>query len=80
MKCLERCRKEKRECEQTECRCWIESSKELNCVLESVKQNGPMTLSEIGKRLGLSFARVKQIEMSAIRKIGKLGIDDSENI
>tara|TARA_B100000287_G_C20185623_1_gene604036 strand:+ start:102 stop:344 length:243 start_codon:yes stop_codon:yes gene_type:complete len=80
MKCIERCREEKRECIQKECRCWINSSKDLNCVFEAVKQNGPMTLSEVGKRLGLSFARVKQIETSAIKKIGKLGIDDDENI
>lgn len=80
MKCIEDCRNERRACEQKECRCWIKSHPELNCVLEAVKQNGAMTLYEVGKRLDLSFARVKQIEMAALQKIQRIAGNDSKNI
>ena len=35
----------------------------------AIYENGPMTLREIGERLGISFARVKQIEKAALKKI-----------
>jgi DNA-directed RNA polymerase sigma subunit (sigma70/sigma32) len=37
----------------------------------SIYENGNMTLRQIGERLGISFARVKQIETEALRKIRK---------
>ena len=80
MKCIESCRAKQKACEQKECRHWIKSHSELNCVLETIRQNGAMTLCEVGKRLDLSFARVKQIEVGALQKIQRITSKDSKNI
>tara|TARA_R110000824_G_scaffold73668_1_gene187577 strand:+ start:1865 stop:2077 length:213 start_codon:yes stop_codon:yes gene_type:complete len=58
-------------CEQAGCRLWVDYKEDLNCCLVSVHENGNMTLRQIGDRLGVSFARVKQIETEALRKIRK---------
>ena len=54
---------------ETECRMWVNFPKEYNCCLISIYENGCMTLREVGERLGISFARVKQIEEKALNKI-----------
>jgi hypothetical protein len=56
-------------CPNDDCRMWIDYEDELNCSLISIYQNGPMTLRQVGERLGISFARVKQIEESALIKL-----------
>jgi hypothetical protein len=61
----------KKECPDKECRMWIDFPDEYNCCLISVHENGCMTLREIGERLHISFARVKQIESDALKKIRK---------
>ena len=43
-----------------------------NCTFISVYENGPMTLRQIAERMGLSFARIKQIETAALIKLKKL--------
>ena len=48
---------------------FIEYINEHNCCLISIHENGNMTLREIGERLGISFARVKQIETIALTKM-----------
>jgi DNA-directed RNA polymerase sigma subunit (sigma70/sigma32) len=48
---------------------WINYPDEQNCCLISIYQNGTMTLREIGERIGVSFARIKQIETQAISKM-----------
>ncbi len=58
-------------CPHTDCKHWIDFSKENNCSLVSVKRNGSMTLRQIAERLHLSFARIKQIETKALSKIRK---------
>ena len=68
-KCLKTCKHLNVECPVDECRNWIDYPKDLNCVLESVNKNGPMTLREVGDRLGLSYVRVKQIEDKLLKKI-----------
>tara|TARA_B100000131_G_C17869687_1_gene513671 strand:- start:448 stop:618 length:171 start_codon:yes stop_codon:yes gene_type:complete len=47
----------------------INFEEEYNCALISIYENGAMTLRQIGERLGISFARVKQIETVALQKI-----------
>ena len=69
--CAAVCMEKEIKCENTDCRHWIEYEDENNCTLVSVYENGPMTLREIGLRLGISFARVKQIESAALAKIKK---------
>ena len=58
-------------CEQKECKHWIDYKKEQNCTLISIYINGPMTLRQVAERMGISYARVKQIESSALTKIRK---------
>ena len=46
---------------------------DLNCTILAVKNNRgePMTLRQIGERLGVSFVRVKQIEDELLKKLAK---------
>ena len=69
MNCDERCEKNKTPCEQSDCRHFIEYEDDLNCVLICTRKNGPLTLEEVSKRLGVSYVRVKQIEEKAFSKI-----------
>jgi len=69
--CARLCVKKNTVCEQTGCRLWVDYKEDLNCCLVSIHENGDMTLRQIGDRLGVSFARVKQIETEALRKIRK---------
>jgi hypothetical protein len=69
--CSRICMDNKKECPDKECRMWIDYPDEYNCCLISIHENGCMTLREIGERLHISFARVKQIESDALKKIRK---------
>ena len=69
--CSQICVDSQKECPEKECRMWIDFPDEYNCCLISFYENGCMTLREIGERLHISFARVKQIESDAVRKIRK---------
>tara|TARA_B100001094_G_scaffold185729_1_gene179922 strand:- start:3562 stop:3813 length:252 start_codon:yes stop_codon:yes gene_type:complete len=62
-------------CPIKDCRMWVDFPDEKNCTLISVNENDSMTLREIGERLGISFARVKQIEQKALIKIRRLGVE-----
>ena len=61
-------------CEEKDCRKWIDYEEDNNCCLISISKNksGGLTLHETGKRIGLSFVRVRQIEQQAIKKLSKL--------
>jgi hypothetical protein len=73
-KCAKECAKKRKPCRATECRKWIDYEEDMNCCLISIKNNNdsPLTLMEVGKRLGLSFVRIRQIELKAIEKLSKL--------
>ena len=75
--CARRCMHDKTKCEKKECRLWIDFPNEQNCTLISVHENGPMTLREIAEREGLSFARIKQIESKALKKLKSLKLIDT---
>ena len=51
------------------CKYFIDFKEDYNCCLISIYENGGMTLRQIGDRLGISFARVKQIETIALKKM-----------
>ena len=76
-KCLLTCRKINVSCPIDDCRYWIDYPEERNCTLESVYDNGQMTLRECAERLGISFVRVKQIETKALKKISLLLKDEA---
>ena len=67
--CSRKCLKSKKICASSDCRHYINFKDEYNCTLIAIYENGAMTLREIGDRLGISFARVKQIESQALKKI-----------
>tara|TARA_R110000824_G_scaffold97215_4_gene232237 strand:- start:197 stop:421 length:225 start_codon:yes stop_codon:yes gene_type:complete len=69
MKCLEECKNQKKPCENEACRMWVDYPGEYNCVYETIDRNGSLTLREVGKRLKVSFARIKQIETEALGKV-----------
>jgi DNA-directed RNA polymerase sigma subunit (sigma70/sigma32) len=58
-------------CDEKDCKHWLDYKKEQNCTLISIYINGPMTLRQVAERMGISYARVKQIESSALTKIRK---------
>jgi predicted transcriptional regulator len=71
LKCSRYCLKNKECCELVACKHNIDYEDEFNCTLISIYKNGSMTLREIAERLGISFARVKQIEEKALFKMKK---------
>ena len=71
MTCSRECMNKKTQCSKTECRKWIDFPSDFNCCLVSVYEHGNMTLREVADRLGISFARVKQIESAALEKLKK---------
>ena len=73
-KCAKECLFASEQCQQKDCRLWLEYPNDLNCTLIAVKKNGPMTLREVSERLGISFVRVKQIETEVLNKLRKRGL------
>lgn len=69
--CANSCLKSGDQCDQTECRMWIDYEEDQNCSLVAIYQNGSMTLEEVAKRLSVSFVRVSQIEKKALEKLSK---------
>ena len=67
--CARQCLKENKDCEEKECRLWIEYSEDCNCTLIAVRKNGSKTLEEVAKRLGYTPARIQQLEKRALQKI-----------
>ena len=57
-------------CQECKCRQWLDYEEDLNCTLIAVEKHGPMTLREVGDRLGISFVRVKQLQDIALSKLG----------
>tara|TARA_R100001079_G_scaffold96286_1_gene59538 strand:+ start:378 stop:632 length:255 start_codon:yes stop_codon:yes gene_type:complete len=67
--CSMQCISNNKKCQKSDCRLYIDYPEEYNCSLISIYENGPMTLRQIGDRIGVSFARIKQIESKALNKI-----------
>jgi len=56
---------------------WLDYKEDQNCTLIAVKKNGQMTLEEVGKRLDISYVRVKQIEKASLMKLQKVFLKKS---
>ena len=69
--CAQQCLKDMERCGASGCKFHIDYEEEFNCSLISIYKNGPMSLREIAKREGLSFARIKQIQDKALIKLQK---------
>tara|TARA_R100001163_G_C5048328_1_gene185351 strand:- start:468 stop:731 length:264 start_codon:yes stop_codon:yes gene_type:complete len=72
--CSRICMSEKSSCKNQECRLWQNYEDDFNCTLISVYEHGPMTLRQIAEREHLSFARIKQIETKALKKLKSLNL------
>jgi hypothetical protein len=70
--CSRKCRELQEGCPHQDCRMWIDYEDEFNCSLISIYENGTLTLRQVGERLGISFARVKQIEQKALLKMRRI--------
>ncbi len=69
--CSRECMRKEKNCNEKECKYWINFPADRNCTLVAIYEHGKMTLREVAERLGISFARVKQIESQALIKIKK---------
>ena len=70
--CTAACKKHKVSCPNKECRHWMDFEEDFNCSFVSIDKNeGGLTLREVGERLGISFVRVCQIEKKAVQKLKK---------
>lgn len=52
-----------------DCRYWIDSEEDQNCVFKAVEKYGPMTLRQIGKIENISHVAVRNIQLKAIKKL-----------
>ena len=72
MKCHDICERANHACGDQDCRLWLDYEEDLNCTIIAIKKNkGGMNLREVGKRLKISFVRVKQIQDGALKKLAK---------
>jgi hypothetical protein len=70
-KCAIECFLAKENCENSECRLYIDYPEDLNCSSIAIQKHGPMTLHQIGDRHGVSIVRTKQILDSTLEKLKK---------
>jgi len=70
MKCYEFYAQSKKVCQKNNCRYWVSSKYNKNCVIANSKK-GPSTLQEIGELFSITRMRVCQIEKTIIKKIKK---------
>jgi|TARA_R110000744_G_C19230863_1_gene548154 DNA-directed RNA polymerase sigma subunit (sigma70/sigma32) len=63
------------ECDQKECRNWMNYGEDLNCAVVCARkyENG-LSLREVADRMGVSFPRISQIEHAAFKKLGDAGV------
>ena len=70
--CTSACKKNNVSCPVRDCRHWMDYEEDLNCSFVAIDKNeGGLTLREVGERLGISFVRVCQIEKKAVQKLKK---------
>ena len=75
--CSRKCIYSKTACPVSDCRHWIEYEDDYNCCLVTVYNHGPLTLREVSLRIGVTFARIKQIETKALKKIKNILSDEN---
>ena len=72
IECAQMCKDLEVSSPNKECRQWMDFEEDLNCVRIASHKHGDMTLSQVGERLGLTSARIQQIEKGALAKMKKL--------
>ena len=74
MKCYEYYSSSKKSCSKINCRYYVKSKENNNCVI-SKAQEGVSTLQDIGSLFGITRMRVCQIEKTIINKIKKRALE-----
>tara|TARA_S200000501_G_C20669578_1_gene675725 strand:+ start:362 stop:622 length:261 start_codon:yes stop_codon:yes gene_type:complete len=69
LKCARHCISKDLVCPVEECRHNIDYQEDNNCTLVSIHKHGRLTLRETASRLNISFARVKQLQDRALKKL-----------
>lgn len=72
IECAEMCKDLEVSCPNKTCRQWMDFEEDLNCVRIASDKHGDMTLIQVAERLGLTSARIHQIEKDALAKMKKL--------
>tara|TARA_B100000686_G_C16761502_1_gene958982 strand:- start:177 stop:422 length:246 start_codon:yes stop_codon:yes gene_type:complete len=72
MKCFKAHEKFNISCKKVNCKHWIDCDSFQNCTLIAAKNNGPMTLQEIGSILGVTRMRICQIEKKVLTKLSTM--------
>ena len=67
--CAAKCYLHKENCENKECRLFIEYPEDFNCTSVAIQKHGAMTLEEIGRRHNISTVRAKQLVDGALVKL-----------
>jgi hypothetical protein len=70
--CAKECFVTKTNCQNSECRLYIDYTEDFNCTSIAIQKHGPMTLEEIGRRHNISTVRAKQLVDAALLKLKKL--------
>jgi hypothetical protein len=74
-KCFEVHEKWGVECDQAQCRNWMDFEGDLNCAMVCArKYPAGLSLREVADRMGVSFPRISQIEHGAFKKLKGMGI------
>jgi len=65
------CKCEKNGSEKKSCSMYIDYPKDNDCCLNTIERMGPMTQEEIAEVLGVTRARICQLEARALEKVKK---------
>ena len=68
-KCFERCSSEKKNCNVSNCRYWINSKEYNNCCIVGANASEKITLQNIGEIFKVTRMRICQIEKIAVKKL-----------
>ena len=71
LKCINEVDASREACKECDCRHWINYEKDLNCIHIAIDKHGPLKLQEIGDRLQVTAARIKQLEQQVLEKLSK---------
>tara|TARA_Y100000592_G_C5476161_1_gene322374 strand:- start:708 stop:1031 length:324 start_codon:yes stop_codon:yes gene_type:complete len=67
------------ECDDKQCRNWMNFSADLNCAVVCARKNdNGLSLREVADRMGVSFPRISQIEHAAFNKLKSAGVFEEE--
>ena len=71
MECIDKVKSARLPCQNDECRFHLDYPKDLNCTHIAIEKNGEMKLEQIGERLHVTIARIKQICDASLKKLSK---------